>query len=158
MNVTELALPGVKLIEPTYFEDNRGYSAEAYNDRTLQEYGIKTRFVVDYVCFNKETKTVRGIHFQNNPHPQVKLVRVLHGEVLDFVVDLRRDSPTYKTWTSLTLSGEPQADIFAQRLRSRLCDQSAVHGSTLQVRRLLRQIACARHPLERSGAGARLGR
>ena len=112
MKITELALPGVKLIEPTYFEDNRGYSAEAYNDRTLQEYGIKTRFVVDYVCFNKETKTVRGIHFQNNPHPQVKLVRVLHGEVLDFVVDLRRDSPTYKTWTSLTLSEENRKQLY----------------------------------------------
>lgn len=112
MKVTELSLPGVKLIEPTYFDDNRGYSAEAYNDRTLREYGIDVRFVVDYICFNREAGTVRGIHFQNNPHPQVKLVRVLHGEVLDFVVDLRRDSPTFKQWISMTISEENRRQLY----------------------------------------------
>ena len=69
MQVTELALPGVKLIIPTYFDDNRGYSTEAYNDRTLREYGITTQFVVDYECCNLKSGTIRGIHFQNNPHP-----------------------------------------------------------------------------------------
>ena len=112
MKVTELSLPGVKLIEPTYFDDNRGYSAEAYNFRTLREYDIDTKFVVDYICFNKEAGTIRGIHFQNNPHPQVKLVRVLHGEVLDFVVDLRKDSPTYKQWISMTISEENRKQIY----------------------------------------------
>lgn len=112
VKITELGLPGVKVIEPTYFEDNRGYSAEAYNDRTLLEYGINTKFVVDYICFNKEAGTIRGIHFQNNPHPQVKLVRVLHGEVLDFVVDLRKDSPTYKKWTSMIISEENRKQLY----------------------------------------------
>lgn len=112
MQVTDLELPGLKLIIPTYYDDNRGYSAEAYNDRTLREYGITTEFVVDYTCFNKEAGTIRGIHFQNNPHPQVKLVRVLHGEVLDFVVDLRKDSPTYKKWTSMVLSEENRKQLY----------------------------------------------
>lgn len=112
LKITELALPGVKVIEPTYFEDNRGYSAEAYNARTMREYGICTEFVVDYICFNKEAGTVRGIHFQNNPHPQVKLVRVLHGEVLDFVVDLRKDSPTYRNWTSMVLSEKNRKQLY----------------------------------------------
>ena len=112
VKITELGLPGVKVIEPTYFEDNRGYSAEAYNDRTLLEYGINTKFVVDYICFNKEAGTIRGIHFQNNPHPQVKLVRVLHGEVLDFVVDLRKDSSTYKKWTSMIISEENRKQLY----------------------------------------------
>ena len=112
VKVTELELPGVKVIEPTYFEDNRGYSAEAYNNRTLREYGINTKFVVDYICFNKEAGTIRGIHFQNNPHPQVKLVRVLHGEVLDFVVDFRKDSPTYKKWTSMIISEENRKQLY----------------------------------------------
>lgn len=112
MEVMDLGLPGVKLITPTYFDDNRGYSAEAYNDRTLREYGIDTKFVVDYICFNKEAETIRGIHFQNDPHPQVKLVRVLHGEVLDFVVDLRRDSPTYKKWISTVLSEENRKQLY----------------------------------------------
>ncbi len=112
MTVKDLPLAGVKSIVPTYFDDNRGYSAEAYNDRTLREYGIATKFVVDYVCFNKEAGTVRGIHFQNNPHPQVKLVRVLHGSVKDFVVDLRRDSPTYKKWISMELSEENRQQLY----------------------------------------------
>lgn len=112
VKVTELELPGVKVIEPTYFEDNRGYSAEAYNDRTLLEYGINTKFVVDYICFNKEAGTIRGIHFQNNPHPQVKLVRVVHGEILDFVVDVRKDSPTYKKWTSMIISEENRKQLY----------------------------------------------
>lgn len=112
MKVTDLSLPGVKLIEPTYFDDNRGYSAEAYNDRTLREYGIDTKFVVDYTCYNKEAGTIRGIHFQNNPHPQVKLVRVLHGEVLDFVVDLRKDSPTFMRWISTDLSERNRKQLY----------------------------------------------
>lgn len=106
MQVTELALPGVKVIIPTYFDDNRGYSTEAYNNRTLEEYGIAAKFVVDYVCMNNEAGTIRGIHFQNNPHPQVKLVRVLQGAILDFVIDLRKDSPTYKKWLSQELSAD----------------------------------------------------
>ena len=112
MKVTELSLPGVKLIEPTYFDDNRGYSAEAYNVRTLREYGIQTKFVVDYICCNDAAGTVRGIHLQNNPHPQVKLVRVLQGEVLDFVVDLRKDSPTYKKWISMEISEKNRKQLY----------------------------------------------
>lgn len=112
MQVTELGLPGVKLIVPTYFDDNRGYSVEAYNDRTLREYGIVQRFVVDYECFNVHKNTIRGIHFQNNPHPQTKLVRVLQGEILDFIVDLRKDSPTYKKWISQVVSAENRKQLY----------------------------------------------
>lgn len=112
MQVTDLELPGVKLIVPTYFDDNRGYSAEAYNDRTLREYGISDRFVVDYICNNEKENTVRGIHFQNNPHPQAKLVRVLQGEMLDFIVDLRKDSPTYKRWIRQVISYENRKQLY----------------------------------------------
>lgn len=112
MQVTDLELTGVKLIIPTYFDDNRGYSTEAYNDRTLREYGITTKFVVDYECYNRLAGTIRGIHFQNNPHPQVKLVRVLQGEVLDFIVDLRRDSPTFKRWICQVVSAENRKQLY----------------------------------------------
>ena len=112
MHVEDLALPGVKLIVPTYFDDNRGYSTEAYNNRTLKEYGIDTQFVVDYECCNVKSGTIRGIHFQNNPHPQTKLVRVLSGEVLDFIVDLRKDSPTYKKWISQVISAENRKQLY----------------------------------------------
>lgn len=112
MRVTELELPGVKLIEPTYFDDNRGYSAETYNICTLEKFGISTKFVVDYECCNIQSGTIRGIHFQNNPHPQIKLVRVLQGEVLDFIVDLRKDSPTYKKWIKHIISAENRKQLF----------------------------------------------
>lgn len=112
MKVTELALPGAMLIEPTYFDDNRGYSAETYNDRTLRECGIDTQFVVDYQCYNAEAGTIRGIHFQNNPHPQVKLVRVVRGAVRDFIVDLRRDSPTYKKWICQEISASNRKQLY----------------------------------------------
>ncbi len=112
MEVKELDMAGVKVIVPTYFDDNRGYSTEAYNWRTLREYGIETKFLVDYVCCNNKSGTIRGIHFQNNPHPQVKLVRVLQGAVQDYVVDLRKDSPTYKRWITRLLSAENREQIY----------------------------------------------
>ena len=112
MKITELALPGVKLIETTYFDDNRGNSTEAYNDRTLRDYGIDTRFVVDYQCYNAEAGTIRGIHFQNNPHPQVKLVRVVQGAVMDYIVDLRRNSSTYKKWICQEVSAVNRKQLY----------------------------------------------
>lgn len=112
MKVTELALPGVKLIETTYFDDNRGYSTEAYNDRSLLQYGIAARFVVDYECYNRDAGTIRGIHFQNNPHPQVKLVRVLRGAVRDIIVDLRYGSPTFKSWICQDVSAKNRKQLY----------------------------------------------
>lgn len=112
MRVTELGLPGVKLIVPDYFDDNRGHSAETYNDRVLRERGIGTRFLVDYECYNREAGTVRGIHFQNNPHPQTKLVRVLSGSVMDYVVDLRRDSRTFRKWIRQKISASDRTQIY----------------------------------------------
>lgn len=112
MEVSNLKLPGVKVIVPTYFDDNRGYSAEAYNERVLGQVGISAKFVVDYVCCNVQAGTIRGIHFQNNPQPQRKLVRVLQGEVLDYIVDLRKDSPTYKQWISQVISEENRKQLY----------------------------------------------
>lgn len=112
MEIRDLALPGAKLFVPTYFDDNRGYSTEAYNDRTLRECGISNKFVVDYECYNEQAGTVRGIHFQNNPHPQAKLVRILYGAVMDYIVDLRKDSPTYKQWICQELSRKNRRQLY----------------------------------------------
>ena len=75
MQVTELELPGVKIIEPTYFEDYRGYYCETYSQRTLAEYGITDEFVQDNHFLSLERGTIRGIHFQNAPYAQSKLLR-----------------------------------------------------------------------------------
>lgn len=110
--VTNLALDGVKLLEPVYFSDNRGYSAEAYNTKTMKENGIETKFLVDYQCLNIYENTIRGIHFQNNPKPQTKLVRCLTGEIMDVVIDLRKGSPTYLKWITQIISDENRKQIY----------------------------------------------
>ena len=111
MKVTELEIKGVKIIEPDVFPDNRGSSWESYSEKKMKEVGIDFDFVLDYQAVNLKKHTLRGIHFQNNPHPQTKLVRVLSGKIYDVVVDLRKDSPTYKKWICHELSAENHEQI-----------------------------------------------
>ncbi len=109
MKVKDLEFKEVKLIIPSYFEDNRGYSVEPYSSRTLKEYGITNNFIVDYECLNHEPGTIRGLHFQSG---QTKLVRVLRGGILDFVIDLRKSSGTYKKWIKHSISSENRKQIY----------------------------------------------
>jgi dTDP-4-dehydrorhamnose 3,5-epimerase len=111
MNITELELPGVKVIEPRVFEDFRGSYHESYSARTLKDYGIDTVFVQDNHSRTKRKGTLRGIHFQNNPVPQTKLVRCVRGRVWDVVVDLKRGSPTYRRWLATELSEDYDKQI-----------------------------------------------
>lgn len=111
MKITDLNFGGVKIIEPKVFEDNRGYSYESFNKKGMIENGIEFPFVLDYEAMNLKKNTIRGIHFQNNPHPQTKLVRVLSGEIYDVVIDLRKDSPTFKKWIGHTISAENKKQI-----------------------------------------------
>ncbi len=112
LKITELEIEGVKIIEPTYFEDYRGYYCETYSTRTMKEYGFDTVFVQDCHSFSSKKGTVRGIHFQINPKSQLKLVRCTRGRVMDFAVDLRRDSPTFKKWVSVELSADNRKQIW----------------------------------------------
>jgi dTDP-4-dehydrorhamnose 3,5-epimerase len=104
MRVTELELSGVKILEPRYFEDFRGYYCETYSSRTSLEIGIDTVFKQDNHSLSLRKNTLRGIHFQLNPKAQIKLVRCVRGQVMDYVVDLRRDSPSFKKWARVELS------------------------------------------------------
>jgi len=98
------------VIEPTVFGDNRGYFMETYNYNDFKEAGLDMVFVQDNQ--SKSFKGVlRGLHFQVN-YPQGKLVRVLSGEVFDVGVDLRKDSPTYKKWFGVVLSGENKKQFY----------------------------------------------
>lgn len=112
MKVTQLSLPGVMILEPDYFEDYRGYYCETYSRRTLHNLGIDAEFVQDNHSLTLKEGTLRGIHFQNNPTPQIKLVRCTRGTVKDVVVDLRRDSPTFKRWLAVELSEENRKQIW----------------------------------------------
>lgn len=104
MKKIETTLPGVLLLEPRVFGDDRGFFLESYNERTFAEIGIRERFVQDNHSYSGRN-VIRGLHYQIR-QPQGKLVRVVTGDILDVALDLRRRSATFGKWQSFTLSGE----------------------------------------------------
>jgi dTDP-4-dehydrorhamnose 3,5-epimerase len=103
MKILADELNGVLLLEPKVWEDRRGFFLESYSQRVFHAFGVDTVFVQDN--HSKSARhTLRGMHFQINPQPQAKLVRVVAGEIFDVVVDLRRQSPTFGRWAGFTLS------------------------------------------------------
>jgi len=105
MKVTTTPLSGVLLLEPRVFRDDRGFFLESYNETALSELGIRGPFVQDNHSYSRKN-VLRGLHYQVEPHPQGKLVRVIGGEIFDVAVDLRRGSPTFGKWHGARLSGE----------------------------------------------------
>lgn len=105
MTITETAIPDLLLIQPPVFEDERGYFYESYNKSTFQKLGLEMDFVQDNQSLSQKG-VLRGLHFQNPPHAQGKLVRVIQGSVLDVAVDIRANSPTYGQHVAVTLSGK----------------------------------------------------
>jgi dTDP-4-dehydrorhamnose 3,5-epimerase len=104
MKRLSMPLEGVLVLEPKVFGDTRGFFLESYNERALAEAGIKDHFVQDNQSFSTRN-VVRGLHYQVL-QTQGKLVRVIVGEILDVVVDLRRSSQTFGRWSAVPLSGE----------------------------------------------------
>jgi dTDP-4-dehydrorhamnose 3,5-epimerase len=104
MKTTPSQLPGVLLLEPKVFGDDRGFFLESYNEKVMAEFGFRERFVQDNQSFSTRN-VLRGLHYQLC-HPQGKLVRVVTGEIFDVAVDLRRSSQTFGQWHGATLSGE----------------------------------------------------
>ncbi len=104
LNLLPTAVPGLIILEPRVFGDERGFFLESYNERAMAEAGIRERFVQDnHSC--SQRNVLRGLHYQTQ-HVQGKLVRVVEGEILDVAVDLRRSSPTFGKWEAVRLSGE----------------------------------------------------
>lgn len=97
------AIPGVVLVEPQVFADERGYFLETYKQSAFAELGV--RFVQENQSLSRRG-VLRGLHFQKNPRAQGKLVRVAFGEILDVAVDVRRGSPTYGQHVRVVLSGD----------------------------------------------------
>lgn len=104
MNVITTPFEGLLILEPRVFGDDRGYFFESFNEQVfVQNTGFTHRFVQDNQA--RSVKNVlRGLHYQNDPIPQSKLIRCLQGTIWDVVVDLRRDSKTYKQWYGIELS------------------------------------------------------
>ena len=110
MQRIETSLPGVFELRPKVFRDNRGFFFETYHRRRFYELGIADSFVQDNHSYSRKG-TLRGLHYQLR-HPQAKLCRVVEGQALDVVVDVRGGSPHFGKWTGTLLSAEHQNQIY----------------------------------------------
>ena len=108
----ETSIPGAYLIDIKRIEDERGYFARAWCQNEFRQNNLKYDFVQTNVGFSKCTGTLRGMHFQNNPYQEVKLIRCTRGAVYDVAVDLRANSPTYKKWLGVELNEDNSSMLY----------------------------------------------
>ena len=113
LKVERFPIAGVLRLTPCRFGDERGFLSEVYNQRAFaQATGFEPLFVQDNHSYSRDVGTVRGLHFQNPPHAQDKLVRVVRGRIFDVAVDIRRNSPTYGQHVAVELSPENWAQLW----------------------------------------------
>lgn len=114
MNILETPIPGLLVIEPKIFSDDRGYFFESFNEADFASHNLNYKFIQD-----NESKSsygvIRGLHYQLEPYSQAKLVRVLQGKVFDVAVDLRKNSPTFGKWFGQELSCENKLQLLIPR-------------------------------------------
>jgi len=110
MEVYDGTLPGVRVIEPDVYADDRGAFLETWNARDYGKHGLDVTFVQDNLSRSRR-HVLRGLHFQN-PRPQGKLVSVLRGEVFDVIVDVRAESETFGEWEGTVLSAENARQLY----------------------------------------------
>lgn len=134
------------LLTPAVFEDERGYFFEAYNKSKLADLGIQIDFVQDNQSFSKKG-TLRGLHYQNPPFAQTKLLRVLQGEIMDVAVDLRKDSPTYGKHFGIVLTAENKKQL--------LIPQGFAHGFSVLSETAMVLYKCDQYYNKQSEGGIR---
>ncbi|WP_319542935.1 dTDP-4-dehydrorhamnose 3,5-epimerase [uncultured Pseudodesulfovibrio sp.] len=104
MQVHETEFPGLLVLTPKVFQDERGFFLESYNRDAFERIGISCDFMQDNHAYSRDTGVLRGLHFQTPPKAQAKLVWVTRGAVMDVAVDLRKGSPTFGKWQHVVLS------------------------------------------------------
>ncbi len=112
MQITDTALPGVKLIQPVRHGDSRGYFSEVFRADALREHGIDPTIVQENHSLSAAPGVVRGLHFQIAPMAQAKLLRVVAGKILDVAVDIRRGSPHFGKHVAVVLSAADGNQLF----------------------------------------------
>jgi dTDP-4-dehydrorhamnose 3,5-epimerase len=112
MKFTETKISGVFVIDPTRYEDERGFFAPAFSARAFESRGMAGHFPETNISYSLRRGTLRGMHYQAAPHGQAKLVRCTRGRVFDVAVDLRRDSPTYREWVGFELTAENRRMLY----------------------------------------------
>lgn len=110
MQIEKTIIPGVLVFTPKVFGDDRGFFLESYNRKEFAKAGIEEVFVQDNHSKSVQG-VIRGLHYQKK-HPQGKLIRVIQGEVLDVVVDIRRESPAFGKWVSVLISAENNKQVW----------------------------------------------
>ncbi|MDX9881839.1 MAG: dTDP-4-dehydrorhamnose 3,5-epimerase [Prolixibacteraceae bacterium] len=111
MKIIETPIPGLLIIEPRVFADERGYFFESYNASNFEKYGLQTNFVQDNES-KSQRGVIRGLHYQLEPHSQTKLIRVIRGTVYDVALDLRKGSPTFGQWYGLEVSAANKKQFY----------------------------------------------
>ena len=115
MKLIETKLKDCYILEPDRFGDNRGWFSESYNKKVFEDLGLNYDFVQDNESFSAKKGVLRGLHFQNEPYTQAKIVRCTRGAVYDVAVDIRHDSPTYGMWVGVELSEENGRQLLIPR-------------------------------------------
>lgn len=110
MKISDTRIEGLKILEPSIFEDERGTFHESYRTSILKEYGLDINFVQDNVSTSFED-TIRGLHYQKEV-PQAKLVQCISGTILDVAVDVRKNSKSFGNYVAVKLSGENKKQFF----------------------------------------------
>lgn len=114
MNILQTSIPGVVIIEPRLFKDDRGYFFESFSEREFNAQIREVKFVQDNESMSSYG-VMRGLHFQRPPYTQSKLVRCVKGAVLDVAVDIRKGSPTYGQYVAVELTEENHRQFFVPR-------------------------------------------
>ena len=112
MRLVETKLKGVYVVELELFEDERGFFARTFCQKEFKTYGLNPNLAQISIAYNKKKGTIRGMHYQLPPHEEAKLVRVSRGAIYDVVLDLRKDSKTFKEWISIELTGKNNKMIY----------------------------------------------
>jgi dTDP-4-dehydrorhamnose 3,5-epimerase len=108
----ETKLKGAFVIDPERFNDDRGFLARSFSAKELESHGLNPHIAECNISFSSRRYTVRGMHFQNPPHAQAKLVRCTKGAIYDVIIDLRPESPTFKQWIGEELTAENRRMLY----------------------------------------------
>lgn len=112
MNIEKTEIEGVFILTPRVFDDPRGSFFEAVNTDSLKKAGIEFTVAQENCAYSLKAGTIRGLHFQNSPRAQAKIIRCIRGSVMDYAVDLRKGSPTYLRYVSALLSWENKKQLY----------------------------------------------
>ena len=115
MKFHPMQIAGAVLVESVPHGDDRGYFSRTFCQETFREAGLETNFVQANASFSARQGTLRGIHFQENPHEEAKVVRCTKGAIYDVTVDLRPDSKTYLQWQGVELTDDNHLQIYVPR-------------------------------------------